>query len=627
LLLRHTSALIILANRDDRVFAMTIRNSVLDSVRILFVLLNALGLIGLAPAASASSDVVADRVYRNGIIFTADAGNRSAQAVAIREGRIIYVGTDDGVATFIGAKTAITDLKGKFLMPGLIDGHMHPLEAGNKLLKCSLNYERLTIPEMQKRIQACLDRAPAADANEWLEVVSWFQESMLPAGVKASRATLDVLNTRRPILVISSFGHTALVNSRALEVARVTAKTPDPVGGKIWRDERGEPTGLFEDAGYAVFSDLLPKPTEKENAEAAAVALKAMGEQGVTSFLDAAAPVESIAAFATLRRAGRLTARAHFAPVIEPSEAGDLARAVARVAGDAKLYDEGAIKTKPGITVRNAKLFLDGVIAAPALTGAMLDPYFQNSGTAEKPNWVPGSNRGPAVYFPPEVLATALVDLGRAGIDPHMHADGDGAVHAGLNGVEAMRKALPSEDIRPAIAHDEIVAPSDFARFKLLGVIPVLSMQWEKPAGDTLGLKDYFGAERMRILEPSGLLANAGARIAFGSDWPVDALDEWFALKVGVTRTNAPDAPPEYHGRLGDDPGLSRIAVLRAATINAAYELHENQETGSIDVGKCADFIVLDHNPLEGPAEDIAKIKVVETVVGGETVYQASAGR
>jgi len=148
-------------------------------------------------------------------------------------------------------------------------------------------------------------------------------------------------------------------------------------------------------------------------------------------------------------------------------------------------------------------------------------------------------------------------------------------------------------------------------------------MQWEKPAGDTLGLTNYFGPARMKILEPAGLLAAAGARIAFGSDWPVDKLDEWFALKVGVTRTNAPDAPPEFRGRLGDDPGLSRDDVLRAATINAAYELHEDQATGSLELGKFADLIVLDRNPLTVPAEEIAQTQVLETVVGGQVVYKA----
>jgi predicted amidohydrolase YtcJ len=296
---------------------------------------------------------------------------------------------------------------------------------------------------------------------------------------------------------------------------------------------------------------------------------------------------------------------------------------LARVIGLAKRYDEGKIAPAPRITVRNAKLFLDGVIAAPAFTGAMREPYFTNLGTAAKPDWKPGRARGPAVYFPADALATLLVGLGRAGIDPHMHADGDGAVHAALDGIEALRKALPVADIRPAIAHDEIVDPQDFPRFKQLNSIPVLSMQWEKPAGDTMGLKNYFGPARMKIIEPAGFLAAAGARVAFGSDWPVDKLDEWVALKVGVTRTNAPDAAAEFNGRLGEDPGLSREEVLRAATINAAYELHEDESTGSLEVGKVADLIVLDRNPLKVPPEEIAKTQVLETIAGGKVVYKA----
>jgi predicted amidohydrolase YtcJ len=580
-------------------------------------------LLAVSIAGAQATNGPADRVYRNGVIFTADAQHRTAEALAIRAGRIVYVGSNQGLAPFVAGATVTVDLKGRFLMPGLVDGHMHPLEAGLQLLKCSLDYEPLTVGELQQRVQTCLDQATSKDPDAWLEVVSWFQESMRPAGVKTSRATLDALKTTRPILVRSSFGHTVLANTRALKLAKITASTPDPIGGKIWRDAAREPTGLLEDAAFAVFSTLLPKPAAADNMAGATAALKAMNRQGVTSFLDAVAPEVDITAFAAVRQAGRLTARAHFAPPIEPSEAGDAARALARVIALAKRYDGGKLVPAPGITVRNAKLFLDGVIAAPAFTGAMREPYFVNSGTAAKPDWGPGPTRGPAVYFPAGALATLLVGLGRAGIDPHMHADGDGAVHAALEGIAALRKALPTAGIRPAIAHDEIVDPHDFPRFKQLNAIPVLSMQWEKPAGDTLGLQNYFGPARMKILEPAGFLAAAGARVAFGSDWPVDKLDEWFALKVGVARTNAPDAPAEFRGRLGEDPGLSRDEVLRAATINAAYELHQDESTGSLEVGKFADLIVLDRNPLKVPPEEIAKTQVLETVAGGQVVYKA----
>ena len=160
---------------------------------------------------------------------------------------------------------------------------------------------------------------------------------------------------------------------------------------------------------------------------------------------------------------------------------------------------------------------------------------------------------------------------------------------------------------------------------KQLNVIPVLSFQWEKPASDTMeNARDYMGPARFKYMEPAAFLANAGARIAYGSDWPVDPLDEWFALKVGVTRTNSPGERAEICGpRLSEDAGLSRAQVLRAITMNSSYELHQDQLTGSLEVGKLADLIVLDRNVLKIPAEEIAEVKVLQTVVGGRAVYEA----
>src|SRR6266404_2437884 len=337
------------------------------------------GLLGIAlffagcVASCVAGETPADRVYRNGAVFTADAQNSMAEAVAIRDGRIIYVGSNDGVAAFIGPATKVTDLKGGFLMPGLVDGHLHPLEAGLKLQKCSLNYESLTVAEMQQRIQACLDKTKNQEPDGWLEVVSWFQESMRPAGVRTSRTTLDALKTSRPILVLSSFGHTALANSRALTLAKITKATTDPAGGKIWRDADGNPTGLLEDSAQGVISALIPEPTPAENIVAAKAAQQALNRQGVTSFLDASAGPPALTAFTAVQKSGELTVRAHFAVLIEVAEGPEPAKSVAKVVGLAREYDQGPLKTKPGVTVRNAKLFLDGVISAPALTGNMLE--------------------------------------------------------------------------------------------------------------------------------------------------------------------------------------------------------------------------------------------------------------
>jgi predicted amidohydrolase YtcJ len=578
-----------------------------------------------AGAVSAADSPPADVVYQNGYVYTVDAHDGVQHALAVRNGVIVYVGDDAGVKPLIGKSTQVVDLHGRMMMPGLVDGHMHPLDGGSVLLGCNLNYERLTVAQMQVKIQGCLDQTKDKEPDSWLVVSNWFQEAMLPAGTITSRATLDVLHTQRPLLVESSFGHTGLANTRALQLAAISAKTPDPLGGVYVRDASGNPTGLLEDAAFEAVQSKLPEATPAEDVKAAEAALDAMRAQGITTFLDAAATLRTLAAFAGAEKAGHLTARAHFAVLIRPPEGREPVKAVAFLKSMAQRYDQGAVVPEPRMTVRNFKMFLDGVITAPAMSGAMLQPYFINQGTAASPHWVAGKNRGPDVYFPGPVLDTLVIEAAKAGFDPHMHADGDRAVHEGLDAIEALRKQFPGRDIRAAIAHDEIVDPADFPRYAKLNAIPVLSMQWEKPAPDTIdNARDYLGPARFKYMEPAGVLAAAGARIAYGSDWPVDPLNEWFALKVGVTRANAPDAGPQYAGRLSEDSGLTRKQVLRAITMNSSYELHQDTRTGSLEVGKLADFIILDRNVFEIPAEQIADVKVLTTVVGGRVVYRAA---
>jgi hypothetical protein len=568
----------------------------------------------------------ADLVYRNGVVYTADASDSVRQALAVRAGRIVYVGDDAGVAAFTGKLTRVVDLHGRMLMPGLIDGHMHPQSGGSRLLSCSLDYQPLTVAQMQQRIQACIERDQASknDPERWLLVVNWFQQGMLPDGVGTSKATLDALDTRRPVIVRSSFGHSVQLNSRAIAVAGIKADTPDPVAGKIVRDSAGEATGRLEDAAQDMAMNLLPPLTVAQNLAASTLALEAMRKQGITSFLDAWTDPETMTAFATLQRQGKLTARAHFAVLIDLDKGVKPAAAVSALLKQQKEYDQGPSRVAPSMQVRHAKLFMDGVIAAPAFTGAMLAPYLVNKGSAEHPDWQPGSSRGPDSYFTPAQLNQTLALLAAARIDPHLHVDGDRAVRDALDAVALLRASKNGKRVRPALAHDEIVDPADFARFAQLDVTPVLSFQWAKPAPDTVGaLRDYLGPERYALVEPQALLQQAGARIAYGSDWPVDPLDLWFALKVGVTRSAAPDAGKEYAGRLTAQPGMSRTAVLRAATINAAYTLRQETISGSLEVGKFADLIVLNRNFFTIPAEEIANIKVVQTVVGGRIVYAA----
>ena len=570
----------------------------------------------------------ADMVYRNGYVYTVDEEDRVRQALAVRAGRIVYVGDNAGARKLIGKATKVVDLHGRMLMPGLIDGHMHPQSGGSRLLNCSLNYEPLTVPQFQARIQACLDQDKRKALDRWLVVVNWFQQGMQPDGVETTAATLDALNTTRPVIVRSSFGHSVQLNSRAIALAGIKRDTPDPRGGKIIRDANGETTGLLEDAAQDMAMNLLPPLTESENLAASSAALKALRRQGITSFLDAYTDPETMSAFATLHRQGKLTARAHFAVLIDLDKGATPQSAVAELLKQKKQFDQGTTLAPPSMQVRHAKLFMDGVIAAPAFTGAMLEPYLVNKGMAGNPDWQDGPSKGPVTYFSMNVLKTVLAELARAGIDPHIHADGDRAVRESLDAIESLRATRDGKHLRPVLAHDEIVAPADYPRFVKLDVTPVLSFQWGKPAPDTVGaLRDYMGPARYATVEPQALLLGAGARVAYGSDWPVDRLNIWFALKVGVTRTAAPDAGKEYAGRLTSQPGMPRAAVLRSITMNAAYTLRQETTTGSLEVGKLADLVVLDRNFFTISDEDIANIKVLQTVVGGKVVYQAKGRR
>jgi predicted amidohydrolase YtcJ len=278
----------------------------------------ALGCLSFPLCFAQQSPGAADTVYRNGYVYTVDAHDSVQEAVAVRDGVIVFVGSNAGVASWVGARTVIEDLHGRMLMPGLVDGHMHPLAGGRTLTGCDLKYERLTAAAVRARIAQCLEVSRDREPDGWLRVNNWFQEAMIGGGVM-SRRDLDTLQTRRPIFVLSSFGHTALVNTRALELAHISASTPDPLGGQIPRDAAGQPTGLLQDAAFAPVEKAIPPPTSAEDMDSAVAALTAMRAQGVTTFFDAAASPDTLAAFAGAQKRGALTARAHFAVLVKPT--------------------------------------------------------------------------------------------------------------------------------------------------------------------------------------------------------------------------------------------------------------------------------------------------------------------
>lgn len=626
-------------------------------ILVLFALL-----LGLASPAAGAAPKQADTVFRNGYIYTVDQKNSVKQAVAIRNGKITYVGSNNGVRKFIGKRTKVTNLGGKMAMPGIVDAHNHVISAGARLLECDLNYESFTVSEFLDRIQGCLNETSAKEPDTWLVVSGWYRQAM---SGPVTNLDLDGLTTGRPIFVSSSDGHTKLVNSRALAIAGITAATPDPDGGRIDHHPGGEPNGILEDAAGGLVSSKLPATTAEDVLEQAQTALRAMRADGVTSFMYQGAGEDGMDAFKKVAQSGDLTARASFAPNISLAERSKPNAAVKQILELQQKYSR-PFKARPNLTLRNVgELSQDGVLQWPAQTASLLEPYLENVGTEANPNWQPSSWSGPDPYTPLPVLKKLTLALAKAGIEPEIHAIGDRAVHETLDAyqyvrkqlnkakaqkglkraqkklrklkrssasraairaaakrVKAARKALKKTDVRLLISHAEMVIPSDYARFRKLDVVPAMGFWWASPDFDSIdSAENYLGPERFNRMEPEGHLQRAGAKIALGSDWPVNALNSMYQLKVLVTREG--NNPGEkYQGRLGTVPLVPIKPALRAMTINPAYGMHQDEQTGSLEVGKFADMIVLDRNLLKVDPRTIDQTRVLRTVVGGKTVYE-----
>ncbi len=579
-------------------------------------------------ACNSDSKNAADIVFKNGYVYTVNAKDSVAQSVAVRDGKILYVGSNDSVDGLIDKHTEVIDLAGKMLMPGFIDAHLHALAGGRAQLQCDLAYAPLSQAELRDTIQSCLDASASKEPDGWLEVVNWDRYSTAAKDGDPTKALLDALETKRPIVITASDFHSVLANSRALAIAGITAETADPAGGAFAHDENGELTGIAEDNAGFQLKSFIPADSDADQVQQASSALETLRNQGVTTFMDASAGEAQGKAFKTLREQGKLTARTFLAIGTSTEEVtADPAKAMAAAAQVAKHLDEGETSPTPGINSRMIKIFLDGVINAPADTGAMLTPYYTNTGTDSLAHWEPGTNHG-SLYYPAEILKPLTLAAADLNMDLHIHATGERSVREMLNAIAYEREQRPNLDFRPSIAHDESVTIEDYARFAPLDVTATMSFQWGVRAPYSIGdTENHLGPDRFSRMEPSGSLANAGARVAYGRDWPIDPHDIFLALKAGVTRSGDNTNPnsaaflsPKYEGKLNAEPTLTRAQSLRAITMNSAYQLRMEDKIGSIEQGKYADLIVLEKNFMTEPEEELARNKVLLTMVGGKIV-------
>jgi predicted amidohydrolase YtcJ len=583
-----------------------------DAVRLgALVALLCVALNGVASAAAP-----ADHVFRNGRVYTVDSHRPWAEALAVRNGRIVYLGDNAGARAYVGRRTRRVNLRGRMVMPGLQDSHNHAIEGGASLVACSLDYLALTVPQFQERIQACLDEDRTGEPDAWLEVQNWSAEETNPKGTVITKQALDALDTRRPVIVYNADGHKSLVNSRGLALAGITAVTPDPAGGVIGRTPAGEPNGLlFEDAQAAV-DRLIPDPSLADRVEWADAAVNSLNEAGVTSVWDPLEGAQGLRAYRVLLRRGDLTLRTQVGTTVEQRDAKRLPELLRRLGALRRAYHHPLLKA------RAAKIFADGVLEHPAQTASLLRPYLRNAGTKKNPRWVASKRRG-LLLVKPAPFARLTTALNRAGWQVHVHAIGDRAVRAALNAFARSRRAnhITGWGPRNTITHLELVDPADIPRFAALKVIPNMQMQWFQRDGFTIqAVQHYLGAKRFRWLYPAGSLVHSGARLAASSDWPVDPLFPWYAIERGVTRK----ADPWYgyaKRALNRTQRLSLAQAVRAYTMGSAFQMHQEGRTGSLERGKLADLIVLDRNLFRVRADRISGTKVLMTMLGGKVVH------
>lgn len=534
----------------------------------------------------------ADMVFRNGAIYTLDAARSWAEAVAVSRGRIVYVGTERGVRAWIGRQTVVIDLQGRMLLPSFHDSHVHPVSGGIELGECQLT-ELTTEAQILAAVRRYADEHPR---EPWIRGSGW--QLPLFADANPHKSLLDKIVSDRPVFLSAADGHSAWVNSRALEVAGITKATPDPKPGRIERDPgTGEPTGTLREDAMELVAKHLPAYTPDDYLNGLRRGLEMANRFGITSFQEASASENMLKAYAALDRRGQLTARVVAALSVDP------ARGVSQVP---RLIELRRQYQGRRLRATATKIFADGVIEAR--TAALLEPYLGSDGDRGKAN------------VEPEVFKPLAAALDREGFQIHVHAIGDRAIRNALDAFEFAYTENGRRDARHHIAHIELFDPADIGRFRQLGVIANFQPLWAY--ADTYITKltqPLLGPERSRWLYPIHSLAKSGAVLACGSDWSVSSMNPLEAIQVAITRRGLDAGPgpawiPEETADLAE--------MLAGYTINGAYVNFEEAVTGSIEAGKAADLIVLDRNLFATPPHEIGKARVLLTLLEGKAVYR-----
>ena len=541
----------------------------------------------------------AERILFNAKVFTGVPEHPYAEAVALRGDKIVAVGSLAEVLPAIDKNAARVDLQGKFLLPGLIDSHAHPIEGGLTLISADVDNE---MPSMDALVTFAAEAKKSGKGMRGdvlfisgMPLVYWSKTNELNARF-SSGVYADV-----PVFLGGMDGHTGWANRALLRRAGVTkdflSHLPQAERTYYGIDPTGEPNGFAVDAGREKIEDVIPSPTTERYLEGGRAAVHYLHSLGITAWLDAAAEPPYLSTYRSLAQRGELTAHVVALPVVNPRN--DPAKELEAVQ---KIRQEYA--NLPNLTLPGIKVFADGVMEYPSQTAAMTRPY-RNTG------------RSGDLLFDPARFAELATLADKQGLIVHVHALGDRAVKEALNGIAAARKANGNSGLPHTLTHVQVADPEDFPRFRQLGVIAALQLLWATAEPDTIELlKPYLDPELYRWQYPARSILDAGGTISGASDWPVSSPNVFEAIYQAETRKG-----PE--GVLDAAQCMPREAMLYAYTRNSARALNQQDKIGSLAPGMQADLVLVDRDVLTVTPEEMRDTKVLWTMVGGITVYRA----
>lgn len=546
--------------------------------------------------------IEADLIVIGGPIATLNPVTPWVEVMAVKNGRILAVGAKEDIHPLHhGPTTKVLNLAGRTLMPGLHDAHNHHQIAGKADLMEIEFLPTATLDEIVEMIRAySLELAP----NAWVVGGSWGSTLIAELSAPGTRARIDEASGGRPVLLVDDSHHNKWANTRALELAGIDATTVDPVDGTIVRYEGSqEPTGmLFETAGLIVekvMNELNPM-TASDWANTSERGMQILHSYGVTAFMDAGVSLELLDAFKKLDDEGRLKSW-----VVSCMMANNMIFDADPI-GDGLVWQGEKFRTehhRPDFI----KIFLDGI--PPTHTACFLEPYL--------PTEEHGAHHHGEIAMSPDELTDWLLRAAAAGIGAKIHCTGDGSVHHVLDAAEAVRAAGYQTPLH--IAHGQFIAVDDIPRCARLNVVTEISPTLWFPGVIYEAIKLVIGEERANQMQPNRSVLDAGGTVIGGSDWPVIPLpNPWLGIEGLITRSDPSGAFP---GTLWKEQALTLDEAVAVYTTASSKAMGLWSETGSLEVGKSADFIVLDRNPWETPATDLADTQVLETWFAGENVF------